>query len=85
MGRDFTKIEKTALHSRGGIRMKMRDLMLCLMGICGLAVLRMAGSLPGGDNPVTGDTTVLWPAIALLALSGAGIVIMLILKKKTRK
>lgn len=65
--------------------MKMRDLMLCFIGICGLAVLRMAGSLPGGDNPATGDATALWPAIALLALSGAGIVIMLILKKKTRK
>ena len=65
--------------------MKMRDLMLCFIGICGLAALCMAGSQPGGDNPATGDATVLWPAIALLVLSGAGIVIMLILKKRTRK
>ena len=54
--------------------MKVRDWALCLLGICGLAALCMAGGLPGGNNPATGDTTVLWPAIALLALSGAGIV-----------
>lgn len=65
--------------------MKVRDWVLCLLGICGLAALSMAGDLSGGNNPATGDTTVLWPAIALLALSGAGIVIMLILKRKTRK
>lgn len=65
--------------------MKVRDLMLCLLGICGLAALSVAGGQPGGNNPATGDTTVLWPAIALLVLSGAGIVVMLILKRKTRK
>lgn len=65
--------------------MKMRDWMLCILGVCGLTVLSMAGRLPGGNNPATGDTTVLWPAIVLLVLSGAGIVIMLMLKKKTRK
>lgn len=65
--------------------MKMRDWVLCFLVICGLAVLSVAGNLPRGNNPATGDTTVLWPAIVLLVLSGAGMVIMLLLKKKTRK
>ena len=65
--------------------MKVRNWILGALALCVLACILALGETPVGSNPATGETTVLWPAFVLLALSGAGLVIVLVLKKKTRK
>ena len=65
--------------------MKVRNWMLGAVGLCVLAMALAFGGQAGGSNPVTGEDTVLWPVIVLLALSAAGLIVMLIMKLKKRK
>ncbi len=65
--------------------MKVRNWILGVLTLCTLAGMLPWGRTAAGSNPATGETTVLWPVFVLLALSGAGLAIMLVLKKKTRK